>query len=80
MQKPDNHYWYMFHYWTKINVVDADNEDGVIHEESINGKPAVIIQKDDEIRISINVEMQRFYLTGTISYEEAVKIMSSINF
>lgn len=72
--------WYMFHYWARINVVDSDNEEGVVYEENINGKPAVIIQKDDEVRISINVEMQRFYLTGTISYEEAVKIMSSINF
>lgn len=72
--------WYMFHYWARINVIDADNEEGVVYKENINGRPAIIIQKDDEIRISINVKMQRFYLTGTISYEEAVKIMGSINF
>lgn len=76
----DGQTWYQYSYWENKENVDADSEDGSVQEETINGHPAMVVRKDDEIRISINNGAERFYLNGTIPYDEAVKIISSINF
>ncbi len=72
--------WYRYNYWGNKENVDADTENGSVQEEIINGHPAMVVRKGDEIRISINKGTQRFYLNGKIPYDEAVKIISSINF
>lgn len=72
--------WYRYCYWNQKENLDCDVENGTISEMEINGYPAVVIKKQDEIRIIVNSEMQRFYINGHISYEDAVKILSSINF
>lgn len=60
--------------------IDADVEDGTLSETEINGFPAVVLQKEGEIRINVSGDAARFYLDGQISYEEAVKILPSIDF
>lgn len=72
--------WYRFRYWDKIKGIKIDNEDGIISEEIINGQPAIVIQKDDEIRISIDIGVQKIYLDGNLPYAEAIKVMESVEF
>ena len=70
--------WYTYHYWSKIEGLDVDTENGNVWKETINGNLTVIVQKDDEIRITMSNGMQRFHVSGTISYEEGIKIIESI--
>lgn len=72
--------WYIYYYWDKMGDIEADTENGTIKKEIINDIPAIVIQKDNEIRINMNIGVQRFYLNGTVSYEDAKKVMQSINF
>lgn len=72
--------WYRFYYFSNMASANFDSEEGVVSEININGNSALLIQKSDEIRISINTGTERFYLNGVLPYEEAVKIMESIKF
>lgn len=72
--------WYRYHYDRMMGNLNIDSETGDVSEESINGTPAVVIQKDGEIRIIIDIGTQRFSIDGNIPYEDAVKILESINF
>lgn len=72
--------WYRYYYWENVEGVDADTEKGIVTEDTINGHTATIVQKEDEIRININIGTERFYLNGAISYEEAIKIMESVEY
>lgn len=60
--------------------MDVDTEDATTIEKNIGGNLAVVVQKGGEVRINIDIGTQRFYLDGTISYEEAVKVMESVNY
>ncbi len=72
--------WYRYSYWKKTDGIDIDTENGTVQEDMINGHPAIVVRKKDETRISLSNGTQIFYLDGVIPYDEAVKIMSSINF
>jgi len=72
--------WYRIYYWNKFEEASLDSEGGVVSETEINGYPAVIVQKGDEVRININIGTARFYLNGMIPMDEAIKIMESIKF
>ena len=72
--------WYVYYYWDKMGDLEADAENGTVREEIIKNVPAIVIQKENEVRINISIDVQRFYLNGTLSYEEAKKVMQSIDF
>lgn len=72
--------WYNYHYSRVMGNLNIDSENGDISEEIINGTPAVVIQKDDEIRIIIDIGAHRFCLEGVLPIEEAKKVMNSIKY
>lgn len=47
-------------------------------EIEIGGNRAYMIQKDEKVSILMNKDNKQFFLSGTISEEEAIKIMESI--
>lgn len=71
--------WYTYNYWNEFEEIDADTENGTVQNQMINGNPVAVIRKDDEIRVILSIGTQRFYVNGTIPYEEAVKILESLN-
>lgn len=77
-EKATDHKWYTYYYWSSRERVDIDTENGEVWEETINGKSALVVQKEDEIRIIMSNGLQRFLLNGTISYKEARKILESL--
>lgn len=76
----ESQHWYRYQYYDGVGNLNVDTEMGDVTEEIINGNPAVVIRKDGEIRIIVNIGKQRFCLNGIIPYEEAVKIMESVNY
>ena len=70
--------WYRIYYWDKFEEVSLDSEEGIVSETEINGYPAVIVQKGNEVKININIGTSRIYLNGTVSMDEAIKIVESI--
>lgn len=76
----ENQHWYQYQYFDKMGNLNVDSEDGDVTGGVINGNPAVVIQKDGEIWIVVNIGKQRFCLNGIIPYEEAVKIMESVSY
>lgn len=72
--------WYHYLYTKKMENSNIDTENGTMSQDEINGKPAIIVEKGQEIRIVVDSGMQRFSLSGDIPYEEAIKIMESINY
>lgn len=79
-ESEDGQYWYRYQYIDKMGNLNLDSETGDVSEENINSKPAVVIRKGEEIRIIVDIGKQRFCLNGNLSYEEAVKIMESVNY
>lgn len=69
---------YMYYFFDTLENIAVDTEDGDIVELEINGNQAYVVQKEQEIQILMNKNDGRFYLNGTISYEDAVEIMESI--
>lgn len=78
-ENSQNKNWYTYNYWKKFEGIDVDTENGTVQNETINGNPAVVIWKEDEVRVILSIGTQRFYVNGTIPYEEAVKILESLN-
>lgn len=70
--------WYRIYYWDKFEEVSLDSEEGIVSETEINGYPAVIVQKGNEVKININIGTSRIYLNGTVLMDEAIKIVESI--
>lgn len=75
-----NQYWYRYQYYAEMGNLNVDTETGSVKEETINGKPAIVIEKAGEIRIIVDIGRQRFCLDGEIPYDEAVKIMESVKY
>ncbi len=69
---------YIYYYWDKMNTTEIDTEEGTIQEIDIHGNLAYVVQKENEIKITMNKGRQRFYLNGKVPYEDAVKIIESI--
>lgn len=69
---------YRYYFFDSIENVAIDTEEGNAIEINIKGNQAYIIQKGKEIRILMYKDNNQFYIAGTISYEEAIKIMESI--
>lgn len=69
---------YKFCFFENPGNLDADTEKGITKQITIHGCQAYVIQKGEEIRIIMDKSGKRFYLSGTVSYEEAVKVMESI--
>lgn len=69
---------YIYYYWDEMNVAVVDTEEGIVQEINIYGNSAYVVEKKNEIKININKGTQRFYLNGRVSYEDAIKIMESI--
>lgn len=73
-----DHKWYIYRYLPDRERVDIDTENGKVWEEAINGQSALVVRKENEIRIIMSNGRQRFLLSGTISYEEGKKVLESI--
>ena len=69
---------YRYYYFDGIENTAIDTEDGNAVKINIEGNQAYMIQKGKEIRLLMYKDNKQFYLAGTISYEEAIKIMESI--
>lgn len=76
----ESKHWYRYQYYDKMGNLNVDTEMGDVSEEIIHGNPAVVIRKGGEIRIIVDIEKQRFCVSGIIPYEEAIKIMESVKF
>lgn len=79
-ESEENQHWYRYQYYDEMGNLNVDTEMGDVTEEVIDGNPAVVIRKDKEIRIIVDIGKQRFCLNGIIPYEEAIKIMESVNY
>ncbi len=69
---------YKYYFFESMKNTAIDTEDGDTVEIKINGNTAYVVQKGEEVRILMNKDDKRFYLAGTIPYEEAIKVMKSI--
>ena len=69
---------YRFYFFSKFKDFALDTEETVISTVNINGNKASIIEKRGETRVIMYEENAMFYLAGTLSPEEAYKIMESI--
>ncbi len=69
---------YLYYYWEQMGTIKINTEGAIVDEIELNGNKAYIIQNEDEIRIHINKELERIYLNGRLSYEEALKVMESV--
>jgi hypothetical protein len=69
---------YKFYYFKKFKDFALDTEDAIISDIEINGNKASIIKEESETRVIMYEENSLFFLGGTLSSEEAYKIMESI--
>lgn len=69
---------YRFMFNGNIGDADVDTEDGVTKRIEINGNQAYIVHEGTKIQALMNKDSHQFFLTGDISYDEAIKIMESI--
>lgn len=69
---------YKFCYFEKIKNFALDTEATMVSNVEINGNKASIIEKGSETRIIMYEENSIFFLGGTISSEDAYKIIESV--
>lgn len=69
---------YKFCFFYKFRDFALDTEDAAVSDININGKKASIIEKGSETRIIMYEENYIFFLEGTISLEDAYKIIESV--
>ena len=70
---------YKFYFSMKETVGDAvDTEDTSAENITINGQPAIQIQKDGEIRLLMDKSDYHYYLSGNLPLEEAKKVFESL--
>lgn len=69
---------YKFCFFYKFRDFALDTEDAAVSDININGNKASIVEKESETRIIMYKENLVYFLTGTLSTEEAYKIMESI--
>lgn len=69
---------YNFRYHESMEDIVIDTEDADTEEAEIDGNHAYIIQKEGYIRILLHKEDHLFYLAGSLTREDAIKIMKSI--
>lgn len=69
---------YEYYYFEKFKDFALDTEDAMVSDIDINGNKASIIKKGKETRIIMYEGSSIFFLGGTLSPEEACKIMESI--
>lgn len=70
---------YIFWFFEDKRGMGIDTEDAETVEIEIEGNKVYVIQKKDKIRVLMYQGDHQFYLGGTLSYEDAIKIMESIN-
>lgn len=69
---------YSYYFFEDVDNTVVDTENGDTVEIKINGNQAYVVNKGDEVNILMNKNNKQFYLNGMIPYEEAIKVMESI--
>ncbi|WP_125141213.1 DUF4367 domain-containing protein [Clostridium transplantifaecale] len=69
---------YTFWYYDTPSASAFDTEEAGVTEILISGNESYAIEKNNELRILMNKDNHQFFLRGTLSLDEACKIMESI--
>ncbi|HIX15203.1 MAG TPA: DUF4367 domain-containing protein [Candidatus Hungatella pullicola] len=78
-QNSDNTKWYYIIYNHTPLSFAIDTENSSSKNMKINGNDAIVISKSQELRIIMYTTYGHFKLYGTISLDEGIKILESIN-
>lgn len=69
---------YIFYYYGNPSAIAIDTEEAGVSKVLINGNESYVIQKNDELKVLMNKDNHQFYIHGTLSLDQACKIMESI--
>lgn len=69
---------YTFWYYATPSASAFDTEEAGVTEFLIAGNESYAIEKNNELRVLMNKDNHQFFLRGTLSLDEACKIMESI--
>lgn len=70
--------YYNLYFFNEASQISLDTENASVFDLQINGHNSIIVEKGDEIKILMSYEESQYYLEGSLSIEEAIKIMESI--
>lgn len=74
----ENMQTYSFYFFYATDNKAIDSEDSSVNATTIAGNKAYVIQKNDTVRILMYKDNHQYYLQGSISLDDAYKIMESI--
>lgn len=69
---------YIFYYYDNPSAIAIDTEEAGVSKVLINGNESYVIEKNDELKVLMNKDHHQFYIHGTLSLDQACKIMESI--
>ena len=70
--------YYSIDYYTSAADTSIDTENAIVSEQEIRGQPAIIAEKDGSTIIVWYPNGHEYILSGTISVEEMIRILESI--
>lgn len=70
--------WYEVTYVNEPSTISFDTEESISLETEVNGNKTLVIHKDRELRAAMYMRTSHILLTGTISWEEAEKVLKSM--
>lgn len=70
--------YYSIDYYTSAADTAIDTENAIVSEQKIRGQPAIIAEKDGSTIIVWYPNGHEYILSGTISLEEMIRILESI--